>query len=351
MKYKKFGRLFRFVLGVCPSDLREGCTTLACMCYYVFSEGKPGGGFRTMELKHFEEFIALAKSLNFSETANDLHLAQPTLSKHMALLEAELDVKLFERSSTKVELTEEGFYFLGTAVGVVGQLNQAKRDLAVLKSRKPIYVEGRFEDAAISGLISLVSSAAAEQGLPPIVFNHNSSKTPLTLLLDGDIDLLIDMLPIRHNMPDAIGHHELFSRPFVAVMDADHPLANKESLRIAELKDATLVQLLWENYQPGWEKIEELCLANGFEPKRKPVAVRSQAEGLVSMPKGCVLIFPGAAKELKYLERSTSRRFVAIEDERAVFTTHALFRKDRREKIAAFLDLFDQAVTLMERSA
>lgn len=300
-----------------------------------------------MELKHLEEFIALAKSLNFSETANDLHLAQPTLSKHMALLETELGAKLFERSSSKVELTEEGFYFLGTATSIVGQMEAACRDLAVLKSRKPLYVEGRFEDPAISGLISLVSATASDQGLPPIVFNHNTSKAPLTLLMDGDIDLLVDILPIRHNMPENIVHRTLFSRPFVAVMDADHPLAAKESLRVADLKDATLVCLLWDNYQPGWEKIEELCMANGFEPKRKPVAVRSLAESLVAVPKGCVLLYPGASKELKYLARSSTRRCLPIDDERAAFTTYALYREESEDKVTPFLDLFDQAVSLM----
>lgn len=300
-----------------------------------------------MELKHLEEFIALAKSLNFSETANELHLAQPTLSKHMALLEAELNAKLFERSSTKVELTEEGFYFLGTATSIVSQMQMASRDIAALKSRKPLYVEGRFEDPAISGLISLVSAMAADRGLPPIVFNHNTSKAPLTLLMDSDIDLLVDILPIRHNMPDDIVQRTLFSRPFVAVMDADHPLATRESLHIADLKDTTLVCLLWDNYQPGWEKIEELCMAHGFEPKRKPVAVRSLAESLVAVPKGCVLLYPGASKELKYLARSSSRRCLPIEDEDAVFTTYTLYRKDHEQKIAPFLDIFDEAKSLI----
>lgn len=305
-----------------------------------------------MELKHLEEFVALAKSLNFSETASDLHLAQPTLSKHMALLETDLGAKLFKRSSTNVELTEEGFYFLGTATNVIGQLDQAKKDLALLQSREPLllYVEGRLEDAAITSMVSHVSSITEEKGLPPIVLSHNTSEAPLTLLLEGDIDLFIDILPLHHDLPDTVACHALFNRPFVVIMDADHPLAAKKSLRIADLKDATLVSLLWNSYQPGWKRIKELCAKNGFEPKCKSVAVRSMAESLMALPKGCLLLYPAAMKELKYLERSSNRRCLPIEDDDAVFTTYVLYRKDSEEKVAPFLELFDQAMSLVVES-
>lgn len=88
-------------------------------------------------------------------------------------------------------------------------------------------------------------------------------------------------------------------------------------------------------------------MANGFEPKRKPVAVRSLAESLVAVPKGCVLLYPGASKELKYLARSSTRRCLPIDDERAAFTTYALYREESEDKVTPFLDLFDQAVSLM----
>jgi DNA-binding transcriptional LysR family regulator len=68
-----------------------------------------------MDLSYLEEFIELSHSLNFTETANKLHLSQPTLSKHIATLETDLRVHLFERSHANVSITEEGFYFLGIA--------------------------------------------------------------------------------------------------------------------------------------------------------------------------------------------------------------------------------------------
>lgn len=61
-----------------------------------------------MELRVLRYFLMVAREENITKAAQALHVTQPTLSRQMAQLEEELGVKLFNRKSHNIELTEEG---------------------------------------------------------------------------------------------------------------------------------------------------------------------------------------------------------------------------------------------------
>nr|WP_297173471.1 LysR family transcriptional regulator [uncultured Agathobaculum sp.] len=61
-----------------------------------------------MEIRTLRYFMAIAREENMTRAAETLHVTQPTLSKQMQALEAELGKKLFRRHSFSIELTEEG---------------------------------------------------------------------------------------------------------------------------------------------------------------------------------------------------------------------------------------------------
>jgi DNA-binding transcriptional LysR family regulator len=65
-------------------------------------------GVTLMNIEHLQYFLAVAKNLNFSSTADDLCLSQSSLSKHIKSLEGECKVKLFNRNTHSIELTDAG---------------------------------------------------------------------------------------------------------------------------------------------------------------------------------------------------------------------------------------------------
>src|SRR3546814_7919098 len=87
-----------------------------------------------LRLHQLRQFIAVAEERNFRRAAARLHMSQPPLSQAVQQLEAELGVRLFERSRTGVAPTRAGQAFLEEARHVVAQLERA---VAVARGAAP----------------------------------------------------------------------------------------------------------------------------------------------------------------------------------------------------------------------
>jgi len=78
-----------------------------------------------VELRHVRYFIAVAEYLNFSKAAQQLHIAQPPLSRQIRQLEEDLGVTLFLRNKRSVALTKAGQIFLDEARKLIVQAGHA----------------------------------------------------------------------------------------------------------------------------------------------------------------------------------------------------------------------------------
>jgi DNA-binding transcriptional LysR family regulator len=189
-----------------------------------------------MDLRHLRYFQAVATTLNFSRAAERLHVAQPALSRQIRDLEDEIGATLLRRSTSHVQLTEAGQYFLDQTDQLLEFLNNA-----VAKARQiGNGTAGELNigcDWNIPAPIS-VSARKFRKLYPKLHLNfvELSSHEHIRAVRSGQIH--VGFVSSREiGSRDDLNLVRVFSSAVNVVLPAHHPLANRERIRIAELKD------------------------------------------------------------------------------------------------------------------
>ncbi|SIS54229.1 LysR family transcriptional regulator [Neptunomonas antarctica] len=187
-----------------------------------------------MDTNTLSAFIAVAESHSFSLAAQQLYITQSAVSKRIALLEDQLNQKLFDRISRKVTLTEAGRELLPRAKTILSAIKDAGRSMGNLSG-------------VVHGPLSLAASHHISlHRLPPILraFTKKYPDVQLNLRFDeseiaydgvlhGDLELaLITLSP----QPDpTIFSQAIWVDQLQYVVSRDHPLASKSIVSLEEL--------------------------------------------------------------------------------------------------------------------
>jgi DNA-binding transcriptional LysR family regulator len=159
-----------------------------------------------MELGHLRYFVAIAEERSFTRAAERLWVAQPGLSTQIRRLEADLGVKLFERHSRGVDLTDAGELFL----------DRAK---AALAAAEVAFSTGRDLEHGLVGSVRLgIASEAGWRPLPAFLdeFGRERPKIELTVVESHGGTLVRDLRDRRLDavVAPAVFHSaDLFHRP------------------------------------------------------------------------------------------------------------------------------------------
>jgi DNA-binding transcriptional LysR family regulator len=220
-----------------------------------------------MELRHLRYFVAVADALNFTKAAEQLHLAQPSLTRQIHNLEEELGVRLFNRSKNQVSLTAEGRAFLSDAKRLLAQAAESVSSVQRLSRGQT----GEINIAYLSNFnfeLLPETLGAFRVACPHVSINlfDMSPAEQLRALEARKIDLgFIGLRPPRTSKElqwECISHHEI-----VVVLPAHHPMAKKTGIHITALKQEFFIGMS-ERSHPGFRDwLITACQPGGFVPR------------------------------------------------------------------------------------
>lgn len=290
----------------------------------------------------YREFLELARCLNFTQAAQTLHLTQPALSKHIAALEREFGAPLFSRDRRSVALTEAGRALCSYATAIVDAYDGAVSAIASIRDRQPVRVGGVMLDGTVNAIVSLATLLLSQKGLAPLTTVYREDHSPIEQLTRGEIDLAITGITPEQAHELGLACRPLIEIPFVAILDRDHPLASRSSLRMGELANETFVHFVDPYASAAWNDIVACCKRHGFEPRTRPLLGNTATYAAVQ-PEGAVLIQQANLRQLKFIEESGTVAIVPLSDRDACFTISCVVRKDDVRRLAGHLAVFEEA--------
>ena len=217
-----------------------------------------------MELLNLQEFVDLAKTCNFMESADNLFISASTLSKHIKKMEEELGVQLFGRSTRTVTLSKYGKLLLPYAIQITGLERDYISDSQNAKTIDDNQLNvgflpmlGRF------GVIEFLSQFCAEY--PHLTVNITESSQLEESLLEHKFDFVFtDSIRPQSDKTRRI----LFKTDhMVAICPSKHPLASKKTVKIKDLNgESFILKVTAENKLTlTSQRFTALCQENGFD--------------------------------------------------------------------------------------
>jgi molybdate transport repressor ModE-like protein len=201
---------------------------------------------------------AVARHGSVTAAAKELHYSQPSVSHHLARLEAETGAQLLQRVGRGIRLTQAGQLLADRAAEIVGRIDAAGAELSAHVG----LTAGRVRLAAFSSAIgSLVPRAVASLARrhPDLQITLTDTHPPdaLELLRAGKVDVaVIFRYDESEPEPDNVRLHHLLDDPL-------YLLSTRRGPKLAALRDATWIA--------GCERCRRhllsLCADEGFEPR------------------------------------------------------------------------------------
>lgn len=184
-------------------------------------------------------FNTVAKRLNFTKAANELNITQPAVSKHIKEIEQQLNTKLFERVGTKISLTLAGKTLLKYTEKIFTVYRELEFEMSQLNQKHAgIFRIGASTTIAQYVLPSLLAAFHQQFKDIKVELSIHNTEVIEQLLIAQKIDL--GMIEGR-SKNKSFQYSPFIKDEIVLVASAQHPLAHKNTLNIADLKNIPLL--------------------------------------------------------------------------------------------------------------
>lgn len=276
-----------------------------------------------LDLRLVRYFTVVADRRHFGRAAADLLVAQPSLSRQIRKLEADLGARLFDRTPQGARLTDAGEIFLPRARALLRSAAQATA--AARAAAQPARITVGFT----SGLIITPAVRDLRRRYPDadVATQHLPWNEPRAALLDHRADVVVTRLPLETR---GLRVTILYDEPRVLLVPRGHALAGKESVSLADIAGEPIPRLpdaAWNAYwridpRPDGSPAPDGPEVNAVEDKLELIAA-GQAVAIVSAGMRADRLHP----EL------TTVAFDDVEPSHVVLATRA---EERSRLVAAF---------------
>ncbi|MFY0676725.1 MAG: LysR family transcriptional regulator [Neptuniibacter sp.] len=192
-----------------------------------------------MELRQLKYFEAVARTLNFSRAAEELHIAQPPLSRQIQNLEDELGVLLLDRSYRPMKLTNAGSFFYEQAVQLLAKVHEVKKTTKRLSEEGKRWMGIGFVPSILySQIPSFIQSWCSSHSYIDASLFEQTSVVQAEALKSGKIDVGISRLAIED---PGITNILLNEEPMVLAVSSVNELAGFDEIDLAIISNQTLI--------------------------------------------------------------------------------------------------------------
>ena len=226
------------------------------------------GGWGFMDIRVLEYYLIVAREESITKAAAILHVTQPTLSRQLMQLEEELQVKLFNRTSHSVVLTEDGLLFKRRAQEIVALSEKTKRDF--IRGNRALSGEigiGCGEFRSIQIIAQIMKEFKKEHPFVTFQIYSGNSSNIKERIESGilDIGVILDYVDIRKYEYVRIP----LSEEWGVLVREDSPLAVMEYVTPEDIRELPLIiseRSMRDNELADWigKKYEDLNIVSTY---------------------------------------------------------------------------------------
>ncbi|MFA5899252.1 MAG: LysR family transcriptional regulator [Hyphomicrobium sp.] len=224
-----------------------------------------------MNFKALRAFQLIAERGSLAAAASDLCLSPPAVSRLIALLEDELELRLFNRTGRGLSTTQEGRLFYDATKQILAGLEEIPRiakDIQAGDRHFQLLTTARMAQAVVSPALALLRHDNARLRCRVDVLTRDDADHQFTM---RQFDLAITSLPVAHAL-GAVEAKPLFKVRLEAVLPKSHRLATRNQLNAADLANEELIGP-WQDQV--WRQQMQAFLPAGGVPVKYAVETRS----------------------------------------------------------------------------
>lgn len=221
-----------------------------------------------VELRHFNYFVAVAEALNYRAAAEALHVSAPALSQQIKDLEEELGVRLLDRNTQTVRLTNSGAVFLAKVRTILANVKRAvKRAREAEQGRRGHLVIGTLGRTLAHRMPQCLTTFQKRYPDIHVELVEMDYAEQFDALESGALD--IGFMPTHVALPlgSRFRQEAVLSTPIFAMLGRQHRLAKARNVTLADLAGERLLFLESAKTSIGTDYARTLFSNRGLEPR------------------------------------------------------------------------------------